>query len=380
MLAAYWSGVPVLEYGSRPTAYWRSAGKYLRRIPVPASKRRHAWPFPLMRKYVGARLPEPLGNAWGHRMDHVYDRWVALRVRSQNPDMVVCYENSALQTFRAAKREGAICVLDAASVHFSAAKHWCSDVGLQDPAWVTDQKRKEIELADAILTCSEFGAATYRAAGIPDARLFAVPMGTDLQDQPVLRTDNDRNDDEAPNQFVFVGSIIRRKGVDILLNIFEEFERGGIAAKLTLIGGMADGDFRRRIASMQSVVHIPFLPQAALFVEIARHDCLVLPSRFDSFGMVVPEAMAVGVPAIVSDQVGAKCIIEQHPEAGWIVPCDKERLKQQLLQLVHVPECMYKAAPAARQAASDYTWAAYRQRVVHALREIHLHQRGRTTS
>ena len=70
-------------------------------------------------------------NAWDYRLDHAFDAWAARRVRKLRPDMVVCYENSALHTFKAARAIGAVCVLDAASVHYQAGRAWLAEAGVQ---------------------------------------------------------------------------------------------------------------------------------------------------------------------------------------------------------------------------------------------------------
>jgi hypothetical protein len=77
------------------------------------------------------------------------------------------------------------------------------------------------------------------------------------------------------------------------------------------------------------------------------------------------------VPALVSDRVGAKCIIQQHAGAGWIVPCDKNAIRGQIMELVRHPEHLILASAAAKRAAQDYEWPAYRARVVDRLVEIH---------
>jgi len=366
-LAGFWSGVPVVDARSPEEGLWGRFRGGLRAVPVPASKRRHAVAFPLLRRLSGMLLPAAAGNAFSHRLDHAHDRWVAGRVRGLRPDLVVCYENSALRAFRAARAAGALCVLDAASVHYQAGRALGGGVAGLNPAWIDAQKQQEIELADAILTCSEFAAETYRAAGVPAAKLFPVPPGTDLPDVPPQARPAG-----GPCRFVFVGSLMRRKGVDLLLDIFEELAREGATASLTLIGGAAEADLARRARGMGNVESRPFMPQAELFQALAGHDCLLLPSRFDSFGMVVPEAMAAGVPALVSDRVGAKCVIEQHPGAGWIVPCEEPALKAQIRQLAARPELSAAASAAARAAARDYSWEAYRRRVARILQDIHL--------
>jgi glycosyltransferase involved in cell wall biosynthesis len=366
-LAAFWSGVPVVDSRHPKDGLWGLVGHRLRAVPIAAGKRRHAVIFPLLRKFLGARLFKRVANDWNHRLDRAYDAWAARRVHKLKPDLVVCYESAALHTFKAARAIGAVCVLDAASVHYQAGRAWLADTVKGNPAWVDVQKQQEIDLADAILTCSEFAAATYRAAGVPAEKISPVPLGTVF---PVIPLPAKGTDGRC--RFVFVGSLRRLKGVDVLLDVFTELEREGVPAELSLIGDVAERDLADRAGKMPNVTHRPFMPQSRLFAEVARHDCMVLPSRFDSFGMVVPEAMSVGVPAIVSDRVGAKCIIEQHPDAGWILPCEKDALKAQILQVVASRESLDSAGRAAQRAARDYSWESYRHRVVQTLQGIYL--------
>lgn len=364
-LGAFWSGVPVRDSRLPPC---RLAGWFplqLRRVPIPAHKRRHHVIFPLLRRLISNWMPLRLASAWNTRLDHLADAWVARRIGAVKPDLVVCYENSALRTFRAAKAIGAVCVLDAASIHYQAGGEWIAKVGEASPRWVDMDKQREIELADAILTCSDFAAETYRAAGVPAKKLFPVPLGADLPDLQLTRKSV-----AGPCRFVFVGSLRRLKSVDTLLDVFEAFYRDSVPATLTLIGGVSETDLAARAKRIPNVTHHHFMPQQALFEEVAKHDVLLLPSRFDAFGMVVPEAMAVGTPVLVSDRVGAKCIIEAHPESGWIVPCDQEAIQKQVLELVEHRERVATASVAARSAAQDYSWARYRTRVTRIIEEI----------
>ena len=365
-LAGFWSGVPLADSLNPGRDFWSRWKDGIRAVPIQGLHRRHFVAFPVLRRLVTAMLPAKAANNMCHRLDHAFDAWVARRVRRLKPDMVICYENSALKTFRAAKAIGAVCVMDAASIHYAKAKEWSGGVVSADPAWVNRRKQEEIDLADAILTCSQLAADTYSDAGVLPAKLFPTHLGTILPTLPALVKPVNR-----PCSFVFMGSTIRRKGIDVLIEIFCEFARDGVPASLTVIGGGGEADLVSQLRSLPNVVVLPFMPQAQLLQEVAGHDCLVLPSRFDSFGMVVPEAMAVGVPALVTDRVGAKCIIEQHPDAGWIVPCDADALKVQMRWLVEHRAELARASGAARRAAQDYTWPNYRQRVVSTLEGIY---------
>jgi glycosyltransferase involved in cell wall biosynthesis len=364
-LLAFWSGVPLAD-ASRPGQGWGRLSPNLLRTPVPASRRRHFVAFPVLRRLLTGVSQPTFAESLNHRLDHAFDRWVARRAAKLRPDMVVCYENSALHTFRAAKKEGAVCVLDAASIHYRAGGRFLASIGQRNPPWVDSQKQQEIELADAILTCSSFAAETYAAEGVPRVKLNPCVLGTEL-----VETRRRPKSASKTFRFVFVGSLSLLKGIDLLLDIFEGFHRDGVPATLTLIGGVVDRDLAARWRSIPAIMHRPYVRKPALFEAIAEHDCLVLPSRLDSFGMVVPEAMSVGVPVIVSDRVGAKCIIERHPHAGWVVPLEIGAMRAQMLRAIEDRACLGMASRAAATAALDYSWAAYRRRLVPLLQDIH---------
>jgi glycosyltransferase involved in cell wall biosynthesis len=365
-LTAFWSGVPVVNSNDCTIHYFEIATKRLRKVPIPSCKRKHWMIFPFLRKLLGFRLFSSVANSWSHKLDHAYDKFVATKIRLLQPEIVICYENAALNTFKEAKKYGALCILDAASVHYKAAEHWLAGSGSLNPHWINLQKQREIELADAILTCSDFAANTYRAAGVEDGKLFPVPLGTFLP-----RISKSLQLNSSVCSFVFVGTIRRLKGVDILIEVFEELQKEQIPVSLKMIGGFIESDLINRAKKISNVMVSPHVSQNELFLEVARHDCLILPSRFDSFGMVVPEAMAVGVPAIVTDRVGAKCIIEKHPGAGWIISFDKMALKQKIISLVNNKELLMAAASAARLAAQDFTWQSYRLRVTSVIEYIY---------
>lgn len=363
-LAQMWSGIPLAGEDDGPRWYYRFMPK-LRLTTVPSVLRRHYPVFPGVRRFGCRMLTGTRGRAFSHAVDHAFDHFVAPKVAAVAPRMVISYENCALHTFRAAKRIGATCVLDAASIHYLTAADLFKNEIDPDPDWVTSQKQQEIELADAILTCSEFAADTYADNGVIRDKLFPCLLGTEL---PVAQGPDLRRD--GPVRFVFVGTMRRLKAVDILLDIFDDFGKRGIPAELTLIGSVADQDLARRGGEIASVQLMPFISKPELFDVLASHDCLILPSRFDSFGMVVPEAMAVGLPAIVSDRVGSKIIIEKNPATGWVVPFGADGLRDKILELVGDRSVLQTAGEAAFRASRNYSWARYRINVVEMLRDI----------
>jgi glycosyltransferase involved in cell wall biosynthesis len=97
---------------------------------------------------------------------------------------------------------------------------------------------------------------------------------------------------------------------------------------------------------------------------------LVLPSRHDSFGRVVVEALATGLPVLVSEHVGAKEVITED-ETGWVVPAeDVDALVDCMRRCIECPRQIQAMQEACIETAQDYSWAAYRERVEDIIRDI----------
>src|ERR1051325_5103774 len=105
-------------------------------------------------------------------------------------------------------------------------------------------------------------------------------------------------------EILFVGQLVRRKGVDLLLDALAPLWAEYPTLRLTLIG---EGDERAALESQAAasgfrdrVTFAGARPADEVRTRLMAADLLVLPSRWDGWGMVVNEALAAGVPAIVS--------------------------------------------------------------------------------
>ena len=121
--------------------------------------------------------------------------------------------------------------------------------------------------------------------------------------------------DKGNLSLVFVGGILKRKGLDILIESVETINRGGIKVTLDIYGAGRPDKFIPQ--DSVCVKYKGILLQDNVQGVIAQYDYLVLPSRHDGWGVVVNEALLQGVPVVVSDHVGAKSIVE-IPGAGLV--------------------------------------------------------------
>lgn len=366
LLQGFWSGVPVLAEGEAvPFFLPASYANRLKKADIPKALRRHLLLFQALLRSGRVFSHWMPADEYAHRVFHAFDWWVSRQLPKLKPRVVVAYENSAYHTFRAAKAIGARCVLDAASLHHSAGTRMGVVADTPFRREINRRKDEEVELADLVLTCSPLAAESYHAAGVPADKLRPVLLGTDLpqgigQWQP----------HQHPLHFIFAGALSYRKSIDLILAAFRRLHQENLVAEVTFVGGLAEARWLKEIEQTPNAHYVPGVPQRELFKLLSQADCLLLPSRFDSFGMVVAEAMACGTPAIVSNRTGAKALIEQFPKAGWIVEADENSLYQCLRARIDDRHSLFTAREHALQAAQHFTWTAYRQRVGDLLQDF----------
>jgi glycosyltransferase involved in cell wall biosynthesis len=361
LLAEYWTGVPAGHVAEILPHLGRRYGE----VDLPSRLVR--WkPFPaLIRKAAGT-----FGAAFGQHAEDFgharFDRAVAAALRGDRFDAVMGYEGTTGRAFAMARSRGLVTILDAASLHHTAQ----SDMIGGSPTSLTHRhattKEEEILLADAIIVASTLARDSYLAAGIPEARIRVVPLGVDLGEFHPLEGGS-----VEPLTFVFAGNVTRPKGVDLLLEAFSSLSRKSGSMRLRVFGS---GDLEQS-GSLPDVEWRGRVPHSVVSEELRQADCLVLPSRLDSFGLIVAEALASGVPVIVSDAVGARDLVLEEG-SGWIFPSgDAVALRARMQWVSDHRSLRDQWRAAARSSVSGAGWEVYHERIADAVEDI-LRKRG----
>ncbi len=206
---------------------------------------------------------------------------------------------------------------------------------------------------------------SYVDGGVPPERVHAVELGADLElfEAPAAPPNG------AACVFLFCGAMLHRKGFDLLLAAFRALGPDA-GARLWIAGPRGDASAALDGVPDARIAWLGALSQQRLAEAMRDADCLVLPSRHDSYGMVVAEGLACGLPAIVSETVGAKTLIEKE-RTGWIVPTgDAAALGQRLRWCTEHLTALRAMRPDCRRAALSATWEAYHGRLVALLQEL----------
>ncbi|HTM07768.1 MAG TPA: glycosyltransferase family 4 protein [Verrucomicrobiae bacterium] len=154
---------------------------------------------------------------------------------------------------------------------------------------------------------------------------------------------------------LFVGNGFRRKGLERLLNAWESPRLADVY--LLVVGADAQQGFYRARAARSAQRKIVFAgPQAAIEKYYAAADLLVLPAFQEAFGNVVLEALASGIPVLVSPQVGAGEILNGTLARGIVeTPDDPAELAERIVWLLEAERRSILSAEA-RSVAEHYSW------------------------
>ena len=203
---------------------------------------------------------------------------------------------------------------------------WGERPGFHAPAWAGRLLRKwKLSKLHAtsvpIWGIGKFAIDGYRREFGSQRAYFNLPYFSDLQRFSVAKRER-----SADRVFLFSGSLIARKGVDLLARAFVRLATEFDNVRLKIVG---DGELRDVVAQTlgpvsERVEFVGFKDWNELPGEYASADVLCVPSRYDGWGLVVPEGLASGLPVIATDQMGAALEFVNTGRNGWLVRAGDE--------------------------------------------------------
>jgi glycosyltransferase involved in cell wall biosynthesis len=165
--------------------------------------------------------------------------------------------------------------------------------------------------------------------------------------------------DRAGTVFLYLGRLEPFKGIQDLFDAFIRLRAQRNDVELIVAGsGSLDMFVRDAASSLRSVLYLGHLSGERVWEAYCAADVLVLPSRREPWGLVVNEAMAAGLPAIVSEDVGCADDLVHHGVTGMIVRAGASNsLHSALLKLADNPAQRIRMGERARELISGWTLA-----------------------
>lgn len=140
--------------------------------------------------------------------------------------------------------------------------------------------------------------------------------------------------------FLMASRLTREKNVRLALDAFADVVATRPEAKLIIAGeGVERADLERRASIPALCEHVKFIGwQADLAGTFQLADCYVLSSNYEGYGRTVLQAMAAGVPVIMTD-VGVAGELARHEETGLVVPVgDRAALRDAMVRMMREAE------------------------------------------
>jgi glycosyltransferase involved in cell wall biosynthesis len=172
---------------------------------------------------------------------------------------------------------------------------------------------------------------------------------------------------------IYVGRLSHEKGVDVLVSAWRQVERES-NAELVIIGSGPEEAALRELSGtlgLKRVRWVPFVQAEELPAWYHSADLLVLPSRSEVWGFVLNEAMSAGVPAVVTDVVGASGDLLIDGVNGWVVPTENPQAMAERISSVLINRELLKAAGAvATDSVAAFTPQAWADAVAALVRSL----------
>jgi glycosyltransferase involved in cell wall biosynthesis len=315
---------------------------------------------------ASARLLSPATTAAVLRWRNArFDARIAAMIRRERPDFFIGFDGSAELSFETCRESGTISLLYQAIGHLRSGLRTLTeerrlspefaDVSFGDTseAWIARNTREAL-LADRVVVPSDYVRDTMIENGRDPASIDLLPFPIDVARFTPAAAPRDGGRLRA----LFVGQIGLRKGVKYILEAARQLARPDI--EIMLVGGIVDGsDWLRRYDGLyRHVANVPYSEMPDIFRSA---DVFVFPSLHEGSAMAVNEALASGLPAIVTPNAGA--IVRDGVEGFIVPPRDAAAVADRLARLADDAALRRTMGAAARERAQAHDASAYAARL-----------------
>lgn len=224
----------------------------------------------------------------------------------------------------------------------------------------------------------------------PSSKISVIPPGVDTRHFYPIPKDEAKEVVGVPEDshtILFVGRIEPLKGIDKLIQAISIIQNNGelrcCPHNLVIIGGEPNAkpeEMNAEMARLQDMVEdlgienfVIFLgkqDQQLLPYYYSASEIVVMPSHYESFGMVALEAMACGTP-VVASQVGGLAFLVRDGETGYVVPGnDVQMLAKRLVELIKDKDLRNKLGNKSAEYAQLYAWEIISEKMIEVYNQV----------
>jgi D-inositol-3-phosphate glycosyltransferase len=243
-------------------------------------------------------------------------------------------------------------------------------------------EREVISIADRIIASTPAELNQLRDLYQADvSKIVVIPPGVDVSHFYPIPPDEAKEVIGIPpceRMLLYVGRIEPLKGIDTLIKAIALMRERGVFVCLSVIGGEPDEtpqlEITGEMARLRAIRESAGLSDLMFFLGKRSQDTLpyyysaaeavVVPSLYESFGLVALEAMACGAP-VVASQVGGLAYLIQDGVTGFTVPVDDaQALADRLTMLINDPALRQRLGSQAATVTREYAWEKITARIL----------------
>ena len=251
---------------------------------------------------------------------------------------------------------------------------------------VDTQLRTWLPKADRLVAITQSVAEEYRGIGIADEQIAPIPNGVDLErfEAAPNRSAVRKAYGISPDEFLFL-SVGRNHAKKNFASLVTALAQADLAkSALAFVGqGVSDLAPQVRALGLEDRVHLIEtvygggvttdrlrLPSDGLVALYRSADSFVFPSRLETFGIVLVEAMAAGLPVITTDAPGCRDVVRAGRDGLSVAPDDIAGLAAAMRQVRDDDAVRAKLSAAGLARARDFSWDSVTDRYVALYREM----------
>jgi phosphatidyl-myo-inositol alpha-mannosyltransferase len=230
-------------------------------------------------------------------------------------------------------------------------------VGSKFAGWLADKLDGRIAVS---------GAARHFINRYFPGEYQVIPNGVDLD--AFARAEPYEELRDGTLNILFVGRLEERKGLIHLLKAYHRLRKRKVDARLLVIGSGPKLREYRRFVGLRGIRDVEFLGRVNDEEKVryfASADIYCAPNTGqESFGIVLLEAMAAGVPIVASDIHGFKRVVERDVQGVLVEPRNPRAIAAALYALARDPDLRHDMGEAGRLRAPEFSWDRVTERIV----------------
>lgn len=320
-----------------------------------------------------------LYTLWHNLTSDRFGKKVAKYAIKNKADAVILYDTNALTAFSVLREKapGIARIMDVSAANRAYMKTVYEQDFLKNPAFadklrtetrhvwnkrLLSRLEKEISLTQYFLAPSLFVKESLNYSGVKDEQIAICPYGTNF---PVCRQTR-KLKPEGPLEAVYVGNVTELKGIFYLLEAAKAIPKTRV--HLSVVGAY-DNSSGLLTPYMEHVSFIGRVTHEKVYEILQASDFFVFASLGEGFGLSILEALACGLPCIVTRNSGATDAISEG-NSGFVVDVqDSDALREKMLWFDGHRDRIPEMSRNALRTAEQYSWENHERCIAEALRK-----------